>query len=167
MLERDEIERLFRTHYGRMYQLARLILHDDEESKDVVSEVFARALDDASASPASFTGSYLLACVRNRCLDLLSHRKVKERMQRHYTLETSCPVLAVETEEDVVGQMLDYVDQRFTPQTRRVFQLRYDEHRSYREIAVTLCISETAVYKHLSQALRQLKEHFGTDDEAR
>lgn len=166
MLERDEIERLFRTHYGRMYQLARLILHDDEESRDVVSEVFARALDDVSASPASVTGSYLLTCVRNRCLDLLSHRKVKERMQRHYTLETPPTVLTVEAEEDVVGKMLDYVDRQFTPQTRRVFQLRYDEHRSYREIAATLCISEMAVYKHLSQALRQLKEHFGTDDEA-
>ena len=36
-----EIERLFRQHYDRMIRLARTMLYDDEESRDVVSEVFA------------------------------------------------------------------------------------------------------------------------------
>ena len=35
-----EIERLFRQHYDRMIRLARTMLYDDEESRDVVSEVF-------------------------------------------------------------------------------------------------------------------------------
>ena len=40
-MKAKEIERFFRQHYDRMIQLARMMLYDDEESRDVVSEVFA------------------------------------------------------------------------------------------------------------------------------
>ena len=36
-----EIEKLFRQHYSQMTKLARTMLYDDEEARDVVSEVFA------------------------------------------------------------------------------------------------------------------------------
>ena len=35
---------MFRRHYEKMYNLARYILSDDDESKDVVSEVFTQIL---------------------------------------------------------------------------------------------------------------------------
>ena len=35
---------MFRQHYEKMYNLARSILSDDDESKDVVSEVFTTIL---------------------------------------------------------------------------------------------------------------------------
>ena len=44
-MTKREIENLFKTHYTRMYRLAASILYDEDESKDVVSEVFARLMD--------------------------------------------------------------------------------------------------------------------------
>lgn len=35
---------MFRQHYEKMYNLARCILSDDDESKDVVSDVFTHIL---------------------------------------------------------------------------------------------------------------------------
>lgn len=35
-------ERLFHEHYGRMYRTAFLLLGNQEEAKDAVSDVFAR-----------------------------------------------------------------------------------------------------------------------------
>lgn len=46
----------------------------------------------------------------------------------------------------------------------RVFQLRFEGEKSYREIADMLGISETSVYKNLSKALVKLKE-FADNDE--
>ena len=40
-INKETIEQLFRQHYLRMYQLARVLLKDDAASEDVVSEVFA------------------------------------------------------------------------------------------------------------------------------
>ena len=119
-INKETIEQLFRQHYLRMYQLARVLLKDDAASKDVVSEVFADVLDGkiqlgldnetiASDSPLPSTnaGSYLLVCVRHKCLNLLSRQKMKDR-----------------------------------------------------EIATELGISEVAVYKHLAQGIRKLKQKF-------
>ena len=124
-INKETIEQLFRQHYLRMYQLARVLLKDDAASKDVVSEVFADVLDGktqlgldnetandktiASEPPLPSTnaGSYLLVCVRHKCLNLLSRQKMKDR-----------------------------------------------------EIATELGISEVAVYKHLAQGIRKLKQKF-------
>ena len=119
-INKETIEQLFRQHYLRMYQLARVLLKDDAAGKDVVSEVFADVLDGktqlgldnetiASDSPLPSTnaGSYLLVCVRHKCLNLLSRQKMKDR-----------------------------------------------------EIATELGISEVAVYKHLAQGIRKLKQKF-------
>ena len=119
-INKETIEQLFRQHYLRMYQLARVLLKDDAASKDVVSEVFADVLDGKtqlgldnetitsdSPRPSTNAGSYLLVCVRHKCLNLLSRQKMK-----------------------------------------------------YREIATELGISEVAVYKHLAQGIRKLKQKF-------
>ena len=42
MTTKDDIERLFRTHYAAMYRLAMLILRDDDVARDIVHDVFER-----------------------------------------------------------------------------------------------------------------------------
>ena len=101
-INKETIEQLFRQHYLRMYQLARVLLKDDAASKDVVSEVFADVLDGktqlgldnetiASDSPLPSTnaGSYLLVCVRHKCLNLLSRQKTKDRVHHLLKADTS------------------------------------------------------------------------------
>ena len=87
-INKETIEQLFRQHYLRMYQLARVLLKDDTASKDVVSEVFADVLDGKTqlgldnepiasepSLPSANAGSYLLVCVRHKCLNPLSRQK--------------------------------------------------------------------------------------------
>ena len=98
-INKETTEQLFRQHYLRMYQLARVLLKDDAASKDVVSEVFADVLDGKiqlgldnetitsnSPLPSTNAGSYLLVCVRHKCLNLLSRQKMKDRV--HHLLES-------------------------------------------------------------------------------
>ena len=44
-MEKKEISTLFRQYYGRMYGMAVSILYDEQESKDVVSDIFERLLE--------------------------------------------------------------------------------------------------------------------------
>ena len=108
-INKETIEQLFRQHYLRMYQLARVLLKDDAASKDVVSEVFADVLDGktqlgldnetiASDSPLPSTnaGSYLLVCVRHKCLNLLSRQKMKDRVHHLLKADTSPSIAPLE-----------------------------------------------------------------------
>ena len=161
---KDEVERLYSVCYGRRCWLAGIMLNDDEEGRDVASEMFARLSEGRLRLPAGREENYLMACVRNRCLDIIAHMKVRERVIRHLTLDASPTVVPVEEHERKIERVLSYAERELRPQTMRVFQLRFEGEKSYREIADMLGISETSVYKNLSKALVKLKE-FADNDE--
>ena len=164
---RETIERLFRQHYQRMYRLAMVLLKDDAASKDVVSEVFAAVLDGNVALRPDSTESYLLVCVRNKCINLLNRQKLKDRVNRLLQVDASPSVIpqeavlaGVEEEEKRHETIRTYMDAALTPQTRKVIDLRFRQKLKYREIAAELGISEVAVYKHLAQGIKKLKQQF-------
>ncbi len=165
--DKETIEQLFRQHYLRMYQLARVLLKDDAASKDVVSEVFADVLDGNVALRPDSTGSYLLVCVRNKCLNLLSRQKMQDRVHHLLQAEVSPSIAPMESvttvmekEEKKIEAIQAYMDEQLTPQTSRVLKLRFRQKMTYREIATELGISEVAVYKHLAQGIKKLKQQF-------
>ena len=105
MKQEKDIERMFRQHYEKMYNLARSILSDDDESKDVVSEVFTTILaDDVVLMPESEEG-FLMRIVRNRCLNLIAHKSVKERVTK-LLLDDVDVILSEETDERLDQLML-------------------------------------------------------------
>lgn len=170
----DHIEHLFRNHYGSMLQIATSILHDGAEAEDVVGDVFARLLDDRDNTtktlaqlPEPKKRAYLLVSVRNKCLDNIAHKQVRERLAQLIPLETSPDLSSIDCLEEQYNALNRFVDTSLTPQTRTVLRLRTDEKLSYKAIASKLKISEAAVYKHLAQATKKLKEHFNSNPNER
>ena len=77
MTDRERhIERLFRQHYRAMHRLAYLLLHDDDDSKDVVHDVFAKLLVEQTELRETTILPYLLSCVRNQCLNVMRDRRL-------------------------------------------------------------------------------------------
>ena len=72
-MERIEIQRLFKQHYAKMYRMARTILYDEQESEDVVSDIFEDLLHGQTILKPETEERYLLTSVRNRCLKRLRH----------------------------------------------------------------------------------------------
>ena len=169
MTDKENIKTLFLSHYDQMYLLARVLLHDDEESRDAVSEVFAQLLDGTICVRPDTAGSFLVRCVRNRCLKVLRSKQVRERAQRRLALDDeadTAPLLLDEAGRriDPLEEVLRFCQEHLTEQTRRVFLMHYQERKRYADIAAELGISEAAVYKHLSQALNRIKNHFNSSD---
>ncbi|MBR7093358.1 MAG: RNA polymerase, partial [Prevotella sp.] len=88
-MTRKDVESLFKTHYTQMYHLALTLLFDEAESKDVVSEVFARLLSGSTVVRTDNARAFLLASVRHRCLNVLQHKQVKERFARLLTVDNN------------------------------------------------------------------------------
>ena len=158
-----EIEQLFRQHYAQMAKLARTMLYDDEEARDVVSEVFA-ALIRTDIVPVNIK-NYLLTSVRNRCLSILEHKSVRAKFEQAYTLEMKSASQPAEEgggeyqSNDRLGNLMTYAEQNLTKQTLRVFRMRHLQGMKYQDIADELGISRVMVYKHLTQAMEKIKEY--------
>lgn len=155
-MTQNEIEWLFRQHYAQLTRLARSLLYDAEEARDVVSEVFATLLG-ADIAPRNVEG-YLSMSVRNRCMNLLEHKSVRAKFERAYTLEMKAESQPV-TDDDRLKRLMAYAEQNLTEQTLRVFRMRHLQGMKYQEIAHELGISRVMVYKHLAQAMEKIREY--------
>ena len=158
-MKEKEIATLFIQYYGPMIRLAKRMLYDDEESRDVVSEVFA-TLIRADILPQNI-GSYLMASVRNRCLNLLEHKDVRAKFEQAYTLEMKQAEMEGDDNfaEQRLQQIMFYAKHHLAGQTLLVFHMRHIDGMKYQEIADQLGISRVMVYKHLAKAMNTIKEH--------
>lgn len=155
-MKQSEIEMLFRKHYVQMTRLARTLLYDDEEARDVVSEVFS-TLMKSDVAPRNTEG-YLLMSVRNRCMNLLEHKSVRAKFEQAYMIEMKSEPQSTD-DDDRLREVMNYAERHLTEQTLRVFRLRHLQGMKYQEIADELGISRVMVYKHLAQAMDRMKEY--------
>ena len=149
---------MFRQHYEKMYNLARSILSNDDESKDVVSEVFTTILaDDIVLMPESEEG-FLMRSVRNQCLNLIAHKGVKEKVAK-LLIDDIDVILSDETDERL-EQLLLLIDDLEPPIRKQIFRLRYLSEMSYQEVADKVEVSKVTVFNHLSQAMDWIRKQF-------
>lgn len=149
---------MFRQHYEKMYNLARYLLSDDDESKDVVSEVFTTILaNNAVLMPESEEG-FLMRSVRNRCLNLIAHKGVKERVTK--LLIDDADVILSDKTDGRLEQLMLLIEDLESPIRKQIFRLHYLKEMSYQEVADKVGVSKVTVFNHLSQAMDWIKEQF-------
>lgn len=149
---------MFRQHYEKMYNLARYLLSDDDESKDVVSEVFTTILaNNAVLMPESEEG-FLMRSVRNRCLNLIAHKGVKERVTK--LLIDDADVILSDKTDWRLEQLMLLIEDLEPPIRKQIFRLHYLKEMSYQEVADKVGVSKVTVFNHLSQAMDWIKEQF-------
>lgn len=153
-----EFERLFKDNYSAMFSTAFAILHDVEESKDMVSEVFAALWNGSVSVRSRSERGFLVTCVRNRCMNIVAHRSLDEKLSKLYPIEMELSMDDNEERERRWQQIQECIRTKLTPQTARVIDLCFCQRKKYAEAAAMLGISVAAVNKHVTQGLRKLRK---------
>ena len=162
-MEKKEISTLFRQYYERMYRMAVCILYDEQESKDVVSDIFARLLSSDTVLLPDTVEHYLLTSVRNSCLKRIAQKTNQQRIAMHYVSEQQ---LAESPKEDemLLEQMIRFAQTHLTLQQQSIFKMRFLGGMKYEEIGEELGISRVAVWKHLSRIISMIREHLNNSE---
>jgi RNA polymerase sigma-70 factor, ECF subfamily len=154
-------EMLFRTYYQPLCNYAYTFVQDHDEAEEIVQSTFLQVWEKKSTLEIR-TGvkPYLYAMVRNACLNVLKHEKVK---QQHAEVElafgersselVSRAVIASELEGKIYRAM-----EALPEQCRLVFKLSRFEELKYAEIAEQLNISIKTVENHMGKALKIMRE---------
>ena len=159
-MTKKEFEDIYRQHYAKMYRLARRLLYDPQESKDVVSEVFARLLRGGVMPDSNKMEGYLMIAVHNRCRDVLSHKSMRERVEKLYlqeAIESQTPTMG---DDERIERLMQFIEAELPPLSQEIFRLRFLREMSYEEVAQAAGVSKVTVYNHLSQSVQRIKEHF-------
>lgn len=146
------IELLFKEHYPVMLKLAVMLLHDKEEARDIVHDVFTRLLDGDIRFDKDKAEAFLLSCVRNSCLNVMRSRSTREQAMRLYLPDESTEGL-----EERVQALQDGLKDLKPPICRDIVLMHYRDGITFKEIAAHYGVSETTIYKHLREAMNQLR----------
>lgn len=159
-------EMIFKTYYKPLCHYAHSFLNDKNEAEEVVQTTFIKIWEKKNELNIQSTlKAYLYSMVRNGCLNVIKHEKVKQLHAQRHVQETERSRELVD--EKVLSNDLEskiYLAMKALPeQCRLVFQLSRFEELKYQEIADQLQISVKTVENQMGKALKimrtQLKEY--------
>lgn len=156
MIDRNDIELLFKANYAHMHRMAKALLHDDDIARDIVHDVFASLLDNPDQAPVS--KPYLLKAVRNRCLNHIRNLETRQRIKNLYFLQIEEYDSEDWPDEETIAHIQTLIRAGVSPQARKAIQLRYMEGRPFAEISTIMGISETAIFRHIKTALTLIRK---------
>lgn len=163
--DKDAYTVIYDRYKNLLYNHAYKKLGDPEEVKDVLQELFTILWNKRVDIPVAMNLSgYLYAGIRNRILNLLSHKEVENKYLtsiKQFTQEGDYSTDLAIREKEMADLIQKEIDQ-LPPKMREVFLLSRKENLSHHEIAEQLSISEQTVAKQVTNALRILRVRLGS-----
>ena len=162
---------LYDQHYQILCHVAAQYVKDDFLAETIVGDVIFHLWEVRETIEINTSvRSYLMTCVRNRCIDYLKSQYHKREVAHSDTGLRDFPVLQYVKDDDYpLGKLLEKeledeimnAINRLPEECRRVFNMRRFENRKYEEIAQELKISVNTVKYHIKHALALLHEDLG------
>jgi RNA polymerase sigma-70 factor (ECF subfamily) len=158
--EAGAFREIYERYFDGLYIHAWRKLQHKEEARDVVQEIFATLWDKRDRiSLNSSLAAYLYTSVRNRILNIMSHKQVESAYVQ--SLQNFIEDSICQTDHLVRGNQLHSMIEKemaaLPSGMQKIFELSRREHLSHREIAAQLNISEETVKKQVNNALRILR----------
>lgn len=152
-----EFETLYIQCFPPSMRLAVSLLHDEDEARDVVQEIFIKLWesDIRIENPMAF----IIKSVRNASLNRINMLDTREKFRQKLTIE---PVSDDFDPESRNAEILYAIRYLLTAREQQIVEKIYSDGTSYKEAAESLGVSVAAINKNLVSALRKLRNHFKT-----
>ena len=152
-----EFETIYKMCFPASLRLAMGILHNEDEARDVVHEVFLK-LWESKTKPIN-QQAFIIRATRNTCLNRLESIETREKIQRRIALEPPPDNTDFDQcNEEVRIAMITLL----SPREKQVIEEIYTQGLSYKETAEKLGVSIATVNKNLVATLKKLRIHFKT-----
>jgi RNA polymerase sigma-70 factor (ECF subfamily) len=153
--------------YSRLFNFANGYLHNEENTKEVIQDVFLQLWDNRKKlADNTSLNAYLFTVTRNRCIDLIRRQRLmlqfRSDKQEEYLRHTenfhalSDPILD-EIFADELQSEIDKTVGSLPEQRQKVFIMSRTHGLKNKEISSLLDLSEKTVESHLTKALRTIR----------
>jgi RNA polymerase sigma-70 factor (family 1) len=160
--DESAFRQLFDLYYIKLVMFARKYLQDIDVARDQVQDLFVHLYESKESFPVKTSlKSYLYSSVRNRCLNHLSHNRVKEKYQ--HTFKDTSNGFDQEIEENIDASELEsrifMIVSKLPDQCRNIYLLSRVEGKLNSEIAAELNLSVRTVETQISKAIKALRNN--------
>jgi len=157
---------LFYRYSEKIYRFSFSLLKNEEDSKEIVQEVFCRIWEKRNKIDSSkefksflFTISYNLIVDQLRLR--LKNNEYREFLVKYF--DSNNFNLSNEIDYDRLNKQISSIIEELPPKRRRVYKLSRENGLTYKEIAKKLGISVKTVETHINLSLKHLKTRLGKE----
>lgn len=162
-IDLKEFERMFKTYYSDLCFFALKYMDTPEDAEEIVQDVFYHLWEKRKSIQINTSSrSYLLSSVRNKCLQVLNHRKVKRKYTKIKSAESNTNTespsdkMIYDESIEIFNEALNALPEK----CRTIFKMSRFEGKKYKEIAFELSISVKTVEANISKALKEFRLYF-------
>ena len=156
--EEQRFHTLFVEMYPKLVRYAAALMTDADEARDIVSDVFERAWQRHATLDDENGHAWLYAVVRNACLNRLKHLQVEREHLEAVIEATRADMADNYRQHEVLLRRAEEIAHSLPEPTRSILRMCYWDKQTYRQVAEHFGISPDTVKKHISKALRTLRE---------
>ena len=163
-MDNDAFIQTYHQYKTRVYGFILKMVMDKDQAMELFQYVFVKLWEHRSELKAADSiSAYLFTIARNSVYTFwrqcLQRKKLESYLYAQGERVSPSPDLIVE-DKDFQAYMFSVVDM-LPHRCKEVFLLRYRHHKTYREIAIRLNISEKTVDNQLQKAIAFLRERIG------
>jgi RNA polymerase sigma-70 factor (ECF subfamily) len=161
-----DFELIFKHYYSRLCHYACKFIDENFVVEDIIQEIFANLWEkQINLESEAILKAYLFRSVHNRCLNYLNYKKITDK--HHKIIQDKFAMLELEYYGSEHGNAkslfemeikIEDVISTLPDQCRNVFELSRQKGLKNIEIAAELNISVSVVEKHISKALRIMRD---------
>jgi RNA polymerase sigma factor (sigma-70 family) len=165
---KELIALLFERYTHLVYGICLNYLHDSDQSKDAVMEIFESLFHKLSIHKVLNFRNWLYTVVRNHCLMALrklgSHNRAKDQLQDELG-EYEVPEYFSDDDGLLFNKrLLDSAVEQLSQEQETCIRLMYIEDKSYRDISDITGYSMNEVKSHIQNGKRNLKHYLIKQD---
>lgn len=152
---------LFNRYFTPLTLFAIRFLSDEDAASDVVQNVFVTLYEQRLSNSPQNVRSFLYTSVRNACLNVIKHEKIKRRFEQEAVF------LADDVSSDTTDRLIEESEAQakvaaamaqLPDQCRKIFTMNRFDGFSNQEIADELGLSKRTVETQISNALKILRK---------
>ncbi|WP_139956738.1 sigma-70 family RNA polymerase sigma factor [Flavicella sediminum] len=161
VIKDNNLKQVFNKHYQSLVLYANRFLFLKDECEDLVQDVFVNLLEMEKTFPNDISLKvYLYKIVRNKCLNVIKHNKVKTKYAENaiHLIEDDNLFLKQMVEQEIVYQLYNAIE--ILPKRKKeIIKLSLRGYKNL-EIAEELDIKIQTVKTLKSQSYKILREQF-------
>ena len=160
----DQMELLYKKFYRKLFLYALTYLGEEEEARDMVSDMFVQLWykwkeEETVRTPSA---SYLYAMLRSRCVDKLRRQEVENRYLQQLEKDRFDNEEDVKEYEQTVSRLYTAIQQLPEP-GKTILHHCYFDHMTYQQTADKLQMSLPMVKKHMAKIFQLLRDKLKND----
>lgn len=158
LLDSDRFKLLFDAYYRKLVIFADSFLLNTAAAEDIIQSIFADVWQSGVWKNSSISiQSYLYTAVKNRCLNEIRNRNVKDTHHLQY-VHAMLNVWENDESDDALLEELKKCVAALPAQVRLTIELRYFEGKSVTETANILQVSPNTIKTQIKRGRANLRE---------